>query len=124
MWVASLCGSGRYVGRVIMWAGALSSVSAKNFVPLLLDFVTIGRIDGMNFGGLFAPRERPARIEDRARIGEIPYGAFFRRKPRVDRRAPAVGSNFDRGLRIAPRRYRPQHIVHVRRIDIVVDKHD
>src|ERR1044071_2598089 len=97
---------------------------AENFLPLRFDFVAISGIDGMNFGKLIAPGKRPARVDDRSRVGEVAGRALFRREAWIDRTAPAVAGNFDATLRIAAGGYRPEDVGHVGRIDIVVDEHD
>src|SRR5690349_12352864 len=81
--------------------------------PFTLDLVLVRRIDGMNFGKFIAPGERPARVDDRARVGEVARGALFRRDARIDRAAPTAGCDLDRGLRIAARRHRPENVLHI-----------
>src|SRR6185369_11925011 len=63
------------------------------------------------------PFERPAGVDQRARAE-----AFFRaRDDRVERAAPAASHDVDRLLRIDARTDRPEHVVDVGNIDVVVD---
>ena len=96
----------------------------KNFFPLRLDLVLVSRIDRMYLGKLIAPGKRPARVEYRPRVGEIAGDALFRRKPRVDRAAPAIVGDLDAGLWIAAGAHGPHDVGHVRGIDIIVHEHD
>src|SRR4051812_46519659 len=70
------------------------------FFPFFLDLGFIRRVDGMHFGKLVAPVERPARIYNRPRIGEITGGSFLRRDAWIDGAAPTICRNLDGGLRI------------------------
>src|SRR5215470_7310527 len=92
----------------------------ENFFPFCFDLVPVSGIDGMNLGKLVAPRKGPARVEDRPRIGEIAGCTLFRRKPWIDRTAPAIAGDFDTTLWITAGGYRPHDVGHVCRIDIVV----
>jgi len=67
-----------------------------------------------------ATRARPGRVKDRARI-EALLGWM---NDRVERPAPTAAQNIDISLGLTAGRHRPDYIVGVRGIDIVVNDHD
>ena len=68
----------------------------------------------------FAPLKRPAGVDDHARAEAL----SFSRNDRIERAAPAASKNFRRIYRIGPAAHRPEHIVDVVGVDIVVDDND
>src|SRR6266404_7587725 len=62
--------------------------------------------------------ERPAGVDDGARVPGHAFG-----KTRIERPAPGAAQDVDVLGRVAARAHRPQHLVEVRRVDVVVDDH-
>src|SRR5262249_12314375 len=68
-----------------------------------------------------APSVRTAGIKDCPTINEVTGISLVGMHGGVERRAPATIDDTDRRFRITARRYRPNHLFHVRRIDILID---
>ena len=71
-----------------------------------------------------APGVGAASIENRPAVDEIAGVALVGVHRRIERRAPAAVDDADGGLGIATGRHRPDHILHIGRIDVVIDDDD
>src|SRR5581483_6372103 len=69
------------------------------------------------------PQKRPHGVEDGSAVGVIPRFALLRRHAWVQRGAPAAGDDFDVARRVHPRFHRPQHLLEVRGVDVLVHDH-
>src|SRR5579883_1005677 len=72
---------------------------------------------------LVLPGEGPHGVEDRAAVGVILVVALVQRHARVEGRAPGAVHNLDVPGRIDARLHRPQHLLEVAGIDVLVYDH-
>ena len=77
----------------------------------------------IDLGKFVTPMERPAGVNQGARIGDGGIGALFRRQPRVGRRCPGAVDDLDRGRGIRPGQDRPPQLLQIRNVDVVIDHH-
>src|SRR5262249_18951715 len=71
-----------------------------------------------------APVPRAASVDNGATIGEIFDRPALWFDPRVERRTPSVGNNVDRGGWIGPRAHRPDQLLEIRNVDIIIGHDD
>src|SRR5580700_6541277 len=117
------CSTSRSIGRRAEHGGLLRSLLQK-LPPLLLDRPRLVRRQRRRLRKFFAPRKRPAGIDDRFGVRGDAALLVVRRNARIEGRAPGVAHDVDAFGRLAARRDCPHHVGEVRWIDVVVDHDD
>src|SRR5258706_6992226 len=88
------------------------------FFPLFADLACQFRTERVDWRKAVAPRVGAAGVENRPAVDEIAGIALIGMHRRIERRAPATVDDTDRSLGVAAGRHRPDHVLHVWRIDI------
>src|SRR5713226_9604519 len=65
----------------------------------------------VHLGELVAPMPGTTRIDDGTAVGEVALGLALRLDARIERRAPGIVDDVDRGRRIGARQHRPDQFL-------------
>src|SRR5271166_1110927 len=103
-------------------SGALNSVLEQVPEPVLRQ-ATLLWCRHVHPWEFLAPMPGPAGIDDGAAVGVVADRLAFGLDARVQRSRPGIADDVDRGCRIGAREHRPDELLQVRHIDVLVD-HD
>src|SRR5262245_52765740 len=92
----------------------------QQVAPFGFDDLTLLRAENITFRKLIAPGEWPASIDQHTTDSQVAGLPPSRRKPRIEIRGPGVANNIDRSRRVDSRTHRPQDLVEIGRIDVLI----
>src|SRR5262245_6987825 len=93
------------------------SLLVQNLAPFLFSRAAHRRTRFGHGRKLAQPLVRPARVNDRARTVTLPG----LRNDRIERAAPTAADDLDVFRRIRARRQRPEHVIRVRHINVIIN---